>query len=121
AAGGAGGVARGAAGELSEKKPGILVLVVGPSGAGKDTLIDGARQALEGDSRFSFARRLVTRPADIEVEDHVSLDRAEFARAARAGRFALTWQAHGLDYALSIGVDTDLALGRVVIANISRH
>jgi len=96
-------------------------LVIGPSGVGKDTLIGGARQALDGDKRFSFVRRLVTRPADIDLEDHVSLDREDFARARKAGRFALTWQAHGLDYALPIGVDTDLALGRVVIANISRH
>ena len=106
---------------MSDRPPGTLVLVVGPSGVGKDTLIGGARQALDGDKRFSFVRRLVTRPADIDLEDHVSLDRDEFARAERAGRFALTWQAHGLDYALPIGVDTDLALGRVVIANISRH
>lgn len=98
-----------------------MVLVIGPSGVGKDTLIGGARQALDNDKRFSFVRRLVTRPADIDLEDHVSLDSEEFARAAKAGRFALTWQAHGLDYALPIGVDTDLALGRVVIANISRH
>lgn len=95
--------------------------MVGPSGVGKDTLIGGARQALDGDKRFSFVRRFVTRPADIDLEDHVSLDRQAFATAKRAGRFALTWQAHGLDYALPIGVDTDLALGRVVIANISRH
>lgn len=106
---------------MSERPPGVLVLVVGPSGVGKDTLIGGARKALEGDRRFSFVRRIVTRPADIDLEDHVSLDPAEFTRLAAAGRFALTWQAHGLDYALPIGVDTDLALGRVVVANISRH
>lgn len=97
------------------------MLVVGPSGVGKDTLIGGARQALEGDKRFSFVRRLVTRPADIDLEDHLSIDAGEFARAAEAGRFALAWEAHGLHYALPIGVDTDLALGRVVVANISRH
>lgn len=106
---------------MSERPPGVLVLVIGPSGVGKDTLIGGARKALDGDKRFSFVRRLVTRPADIDLEDHVSMERDEFARAAETGRFALTWQAHGLDYALPIGVDTDLALGRVVVANISRH
>ena len=106
---------------MSDRKPGVLVLVIGPSGVGKDTLIGGARKALDGDKRFSFVRRLVTRPADIDLEDHVSLDILEFARAEAAGRFALTWQAHGLDYALPLGVDTDLALGRVVVANISRH
>jgi len=106
---------------LSDRPPGVPVLVIGPSGVGKDTLIGGARKALDGDKRFSFVRRLVTRPADIDLEDHVSLDMFEFAEAQANGRFALTWQAHGLDYALPIGVDTDLALGRVVVANISRH
>jgi phosphonate metabolism protein PhnN/1,5-bisphosphokinase (PRPP-forming) len=106
---------------LNTRPPGVLVLVVGPSGVGKDTLIAGARRALEADRRFSFVRRLVTRPVDAELEDHIGLDRAEFAEALAAGRFALAWEAHGLRYALPIGVDTDLALGRVVVANVSRH
>lgn len=106
---------------MSDRPPGVLVLVIGPSGVGKDTLIGGARKALDGDKRFSFVRRLVTRPADIDLEDHVSMEADEFARARDLGRFALTWQAHGLDYALPISVDTDLTLGRVVVANISRH
>lgn len=95
--------------------------MVGPSGVGKDTLIQGARQALDADKRFSFVRRLVTRPTDAEIEDHLSIEPDEFAQARAAGRFALHWEAHGLQYALPIGVDTDLALGRIVVANVSRH
>lgn len=100
---------------------GSLVLVVGPSGVGKDTLIGGARQALENDKRFSFVRRLVTRAAAPEVEDHDTLDPATFAKMESAGRFALSWDAHNLRYALPLSVDTDIALGRVVVANVSRH
>ncbi len=100
---------------------GSLVLVAGASGVGKDTLINGARQALEGDRRFSFVRRVVTRPADAEVEDHDSMAAEEFARQEAAGRFALTWEAHNLRYGLPISVDTDIALGRTVVANVSRH
>jgi len=106
---------------LSDRPPGVLVLVIGPSGVGKDTLIAGARKALEGGKRVSFVRRLVARPVDIDLEDHLSITPEEFAEAKEAGRFALTWPAHNLEYALPMSLDTDLALGRVVVANISRH
>ncbi|MET3927022.1 phosphonate metabolism protein/1,5-bisphosphokinase (PRPP-forming) PhnN [Devosia sp. 2618] len=100
---------------------GSLVLVVGPSGVGKDTLIGGARQALDNDKRFVFVRRLVTRPAAVEVEDHDSIDREQFEQMEAGGRFALSWDAHNLRYALPLSVDTDLALGKIVVANVSRH
>ncbi len=100
---------------------GSLVLVVGPSGVGKDTLISGARHALENDKRFVFVRRLVTRPSDAEIEDHDSLDRETFRDMEEAGRFALSWDAHNLRYALPLSVDTDLTLGKTVVANVSRH
>ncbi len=103
------------------KPLGSLVLVVGASGVGKDTLINAGRQALEGDPRFSFVRRIVTRPADAETEDHESMAPEEFARQEAAGRFALTWDAHNLRYGLPISIETDIALGRTVVANVSRH
>ena len=100
---------------------GSLVLVVGPSGVGKDTLISGARHALDNDKRFVFVRRVVTRVADVEVEDHDSMDPETFREMDAAGRFALSWDAHNLRYALPLSVDTDLTLGKVVVANVSRH
>ncbi len=99
---------------------GRLVLVVGPSGAGKDSLIDAARKALAGQPRFVFARRLVTRPSSPESEDHDSLSAADFAARQAAGAFFLHWDAHGLSYALPGSIADDLAAGRTVIANVSR-
>jgi ribose 1,5-bisphosphokinase len=101
--------------------PGSLVLVVGPSGVGKDTLIAGARRALEGDERFVFVRRVVTRQAHADLEDHDSLDVATFQAMKAADRFALSWEAHGLHYGLPLSVDADIARGHVVIANGSRQ
>ncbi|WP_018387180.1 phosphonate metabolism protein/1,5-bisphosphokinase (PRPP-forming) PhnN [Ancylobacter sp. FA202] len=99
--------------------PGLLVLVVGPSGAGKDTLLAYARDKLAGRADISFARRRITRPTDA-TEDHVSLDAAAFAEGLAQGRFPLHWQANGLSYALGEEVAEDISAGRTVVANGSR-
>jgi ribose 1,5-bisphosphokinase len=98
---------------------GTLVLVVGPSGAGKDTLLTLARTRLGADRRFVFPRRVVTRQAGAH-EDHDTLDPAAFAAAAEAGRFLLHWQAHGLSYGIAAAAGDDLRAGRTVTANVSR-
>ncbi len=99
--------------------PGRLVLVVGPSGAGKDTLIGLAREACLGRDGIVFARRVVTRAAS-PFEDHASLDPAGFRQALASGAFALHWRAHGLHYGLPRTIDADLRAGRTVVANVSR-
>lgn len=94
----------------------MLVLVVGPSGGGKDTLLGIARRILAGDRRFRFARRVITRPTDAGGEDHEAVTDAVFD-----GRvFALQWQAHGLRYGIPLDVTEDIARGIVVVANVSR-
>ena len=100
---------------------GSLVLVVGPSGVGKDTLMAGAKAALGDDGRFVFVRRVITREAHAELEDHDSLDVPTFLAMEAAGRFALSWGAHGLHYGLPGSVNDDIARGNVVIANGSRQ
>jgi phosphonate metabolism protein PhnN/1,5-bisphosphokinase (PRPP-forming) len=94
----------------------MLVLVVGPSGAGKDTLLEAARQALAGDRRFRFVRRVITRPADAGGEAHEAVTSEEFA----GRQFALQWQAHGLSYGIPADAIADIARGKVVVANASR-
>ena len=94
----------------------MLILVVGPSGAGKDTVLRMARQALAGDDRFRFVRRVITRPAGAGGEDHEAISDADFLRR----RFTLQWQAHGLRYGLPLDHGDDLARGLAVVANVSR-
>ena len=89
----------------------MLILVVGPSGAGKDTLLAAAQRALAGDPRFRFVRRVITRPADAGGEAHEAVTEAEFARR----NFALQWQAHGLRYGIP-----PIEPGCVTVANVSR-
>ena len=99
--------------------PGRLVLVVGPSGAGKDTVIAGAKAACAADSTFVFPRRVVTRPAS-DAEDHDTLEDAEFKRAVGKRMFAFWWEAHGHKYAIPRAAENEIRAGRVVISNVSR-
>jgi len=102
------------------KGPGVLVLVVGPSGAGKDTLIGAARAHFQGDHRLVFPRRVVTRASDMnEQVRQVSL--ATFKEMQAHGGFFLSWQAHGLAYGVPARAREQLNDGRVVVVNVSRR
>jgi ribose 1,5-bisphosphokinase len=98
----------------------MLVLVVGPSGAGKDTLINAAKSALAADPGFVFPRRVVTREAMAALEDHDTVSPTEFALQQANGAYALSWEAHGLQYGLPASIAADIAAGRVVVMNGSR-
>lgn len=72
---------------------GTLFLVVGPSGVGKDTLLDGAKKILAGNGFYRFCRRWITRPAEAGGEDYIPVTETEFARMVDAGEFFHHWQA----------------------------
>jgi ribose 1,5-bisphosphokinase len=99
--------------------PGRLVLVVGPSGAGKDTLLNLARAACAGDAGIVFPRRVVTRPAS-PAEDNAQVTLNAFREALAGGEFAMHWEAHGHRYALPRSIDDDVRAGRTVVFNASR-
>jgi ribose 1,5-bisphosphokinase len=99
--------------------PGRFILVVGPSGAGKDTLIGLAQATCAGDGKFVFPRRVVTREASaFEENEQIGLD--AFRHARTRGDFAVHWEAHGHCYALPRAIDDDIRAGRTVVANVSR-
>jgi len=100
---------------------GVFVAVVGPSGAGKDSVIAFARHALADNPRLAFVRRVITRPCDPDAEDHDTLDEAEFLDAERHGAYALSWGAHGLRYGIPVAADQAIAGGAVAVANLSRN
>lgn len=100
-------------------KPGFFFYVVGPSGAGKDSLIDGARQQLPKD-KFVFARRTITRPPGKPGEDYESRTDDEFEVQRQRGDFLITWDAHGLRYGLQSSLIDQQASGLHIIANGSR-
>ncbi|WP_420339528.1 phosphonate metabolism protein/1,5-bisphosphokinase (PRPP-forming) PhnN [Roseibium sp.] len=100
--------------------PGRMVLVVGPSGAGKDTLMAALKDRLKGNDSVVFARRAVTRDADAGSEDHDTLSRSDFETLVSAGNVALSWEAHGLGYVVPQAYDRAIRDGKTVIANGSR-
>ncbi len=98
-----------------------MVLVVGPSGAGKDTLMSALRQRLQDKTGVHFARRAITRDADPNAEDHDTLTRPEFDSMVANGTVALSWEAHGLGYVIPANYDDLIRNGDTVIANGSRR
>jgi len=99
--------------------PGRLVLVVGPSGAGKDTLLGFAKAACADDSNIVFPRRVITRAASAS-EENEEVSPGTFQEALARGEYAVHWEAHGHCYALSREIDDDIRAGRTVVANVSR-
>ena len=99
--------------------PGCLVLVVGPSGSGKDSLISKAQEVLSGDGRFHFPTRIITRAPD-DTEHHQPVTTPEFATRLEAGGFLLHWHANSLSYAIPADAAKPLAQGHCVVANVSR-
>ena len=104
---------------LSVSTSGVLFLVVGPSGAGKDTLIDAARCQFKSDWNYYFPKRVITRSGGIG-EQHVVISDREFRRCVDREHFFLHWRAHGLSYGISADVTCNLNAGQNIVVNVSR-
>jgi phosphonate metabolism protein PhnN/1,5-bisphosphokinase (PRPP-forming) len=100
--------------------PGKLVLVVGPSGAGKDSLLRHAAQKLAPEKHIVFPRRTITRTSSDATEAHDSMSVDEFREAHENGAFAFSWEAHGLHYGVPAAIRHDLEAERTVAVNVSR-
>lgn len=91
---------------------------MGPSGAGKDTLLKHARARLAG-SPILFAHRYITRTPIAGDENFISLSEREFE--ARLDLFAFHWAAHGNRYGIGIEVERWRERGRTVVISGSRE
>ncbi|MGO7076158.1 phosphonate metabolism protein/1,5-bisphosphokinase (PRPP-forming) PhnN [Rhizobium johnstonii] len=99
---------------------GTMVVVVGPSGAGKDTLMNLAARRFKGREDVHFVRRVITRHRDAGGEDHLSVSHQGFAAMEQSGSFAVWWEAHGLKYGIPAEISVALSKGHIVVANGSR-
>jgi phosphonate metabolism protein PhnN/1,5-bisphosphokinase (PRPP-forming) len=99
---------------------GHWVFVCGPSGAGKDSVMNWAAQYLAARPEIVFARRMVTRPSHPGSE-HDAVTNEQFAQLSGDGALAWRWQAHGFHYGISEQYHAVVASGRVVVVNGSRE
>lgn len=102
-----------------ETQHGRLVLLVGPSGAGKDSLLEAVRPLLKAQG-VEIAQRVITRSAEAVGEQAMAVTVQQFVEMSRQGAFALHWQANGLHYGITRQLDDWLEQGRSVLVNGSR-
>jgi ribose 1,5-bisphosphokinase len=98
--------------------PGRLIYIMGPSGAGKDTVMRGVVQRLG--TRALIAHRVVTRGAHSEDAATILVGRDEFSWMEASGLFAMAWHANDLDYGVLRHIDKALLHGRDVFISGSR-
>ena len=99
---------------------GLWVFVCGPSGAGKDSVLGWAAQALAARQDIVFARRLVTR-ASHPGSDHDEVTPEQYVHLVDSNALAWRWQAHGFHYGIEARYAAQVAAGRVVVVNGSRE
>ncbi|AAN70044.1 ribose 1,5-bisphosphate phosphokinase [Pseudomonas putida KT2440] len=107
--------------DASDRRSGTgrLIFLVGPSGSGKDSLIDASREQLAA-AGVEIARRVITRSAEAKGEAAQGVTPEHFDTLRAQGAFAMHWRANGLDYGIPRQVDQWLAAGRAVLVNGSR-
>lgn len=100
--------------------PGLLILVVGNSGSGKDSIMKGVKERYPTELKnFCLTQRYITRPTS-DTEDNLAVTPKQFKLMSRQGRFALEWYIYGLDYGVPIEIDDWLKKGHHVLVNVSR-
>lgn len=96
---------------------GRIIAVVGPSGVGKDSVMQGLAAVMP---HLHLVRRIITRAPDQGGEDYDAVSVAQFQDMADNGAFAVHWAAHGLHYGIPQTVRYQLNKGTDCLANFSR-
>lgn len=98
---------------------GRLIYLMGPSGSGKDTVLQGLSR-LMGHGVW-LVPRFITRPVTDTERGAVSVSEAAFLHLERSGALAMSWRANGLAYGVPVELNQRLAEGCDVLVNGSRE
>ena len=100
--------------------PGLLIIIVGNSGSGKDSIMKGVIERYPSDLKpLHLAQRYITRPSS-DTEDNIPISPEHFREKSLQGEFALEWHIYGLDYGVPIEIDKWLKKGHTILVNVSR-
>ncbi|MCA2997754.1 MAG: phosphonate metabolism protein/1,5-bisphosphokinase (PRPP-forming) PhnN [Rhodocyclaceae bacterium] len=101
-------------------RQGRLIYLVGPSGAGKDSLLRWTRQKLGYRHDLLFAQRVITRERREDDEEHEPMSEQAFTELEQQGGLAMAWQANSHRYGVRREIDDALQRGMTVLVNGSR-
>ena len=97
-----------------------LIVFIGPSGAGKDSLLQWLLQHAPQGLHLHHARRTITRAATAGSEGHESVTPPEFQALCDANAFALHWLANDTGYGVRHAELAPVAEGGWVLISGSR-
>jgi len=99
---------------------GLLILIIGNSGSGKDSIMRGVKERYPSDLKSLYlTQRYITRPYS-DTEDYIAINPEDFKKLSLQGEFVLEWHIYGLDYGIPIEIDDWLKRGHPVLVNVSR-
>jgi len=105
---------------MKKNFPGLLILVVGNSGSGKDSIMKGVKERFPSELKsLHLTQRFITRPSS-DTEDNIAVTPEDFKKMSLQGGFALEWHIYGLDYGVPIEIDDWMKKAHPVLVNVSR-
>ena len=98
-----------------------LYFLIGPSGAGKDTLLREIKSTRYAEKQPLVAHRYITRPQRMFDENHIELSTFDFHQRKESGLFLFEWCSHGNQYGIGREIKKWIKSGNDVIVNGSRE
>ncbi|MHA2075698.1 MAG: hypothetical protein ACW97X_13845, partial [Candidatus Hodarchaeales archaeon] len=107
---------------LEKRLSKLIILIVGKSGSGKDTLMRESQKILQSQKSVpvNILQRVITRKSD-KNEESIYLTEDEFIERKKENIFAFSWKIYGNWYGCPIeAIESALKKGELILINVSR-